>query len=189
MSENKLKKFKKGCILLGLDFEDITKNYKYCGGSQNEHSSYWKLLYRDKLKPLHKSECICQTKIERNCYIRKGEDILVLGSCCIKAFCEYYGRTCEICDAKHKRSKSNRCKDCKDFKKCNMIDCMKPKFGYSLYCTDHDKLICREKNCNENKKGKSMYCTNHFYRKCNNSCCKKMTEGYLNCYDCNMNIT
>jgi len=189
MSENKLKKFKNGCVLLGLDFEDITKNYKYCGGAQDEHLNYWKLLYGDKLLPLYRNKCICQTKIERNCYIRKGEDILVLGSCCIKAFCEYYGRTCEMCDTKHSRRKSNRCHDCKDFKKCDIVSCMKPKISNFTYCIDHNNIICREKNCHENKKDKSMYCTNHFYRKCNNLSCKEMTKGYLLCFKCNKSVT
>ena len=189
MSGKKMLKFKNGCIRLGLDFEDITQNYKYCGGDTESDFKYWTLLNGDKGLPEHEDFCICGTAIKINCFIIKEENLLIVGSCCKNEFVKHKGRSCEICEAKHSRRLSNRCNDCKDFKKCEMINCMQPKIGYFSFCIDHNNIICREKNCHENKKDKSMYCINHFHRKCNNLCCKVMTEGYFLCYKCVKIIT
>jgi hypothetical protein len=100
-----------------MDLEDI-KDWIYCGGDFAQHSRYFKLCYPDKEKPDHEDECICNTKIGNNCYIRKDvnapvEDILVVGSCCITKFLPNgFHRMCEKCNEVHKRRTKNICKEC-----------------------------------------------------------------------------
>lgn len=127
-------KFKKGLMNYGLSFEEITNgNWKYCGGNEGRHYRYFKMMdICDKL-PLCEEKCVCGHKITENCYITNGEQILVLGNCCIKRFIPKNTRTCQECGKPHLNRKYNFCN------KCNKI-CLKcgkelNKSGYK-YCSN-----------------------------------------------------
>ena len=119
------KKFIKGLAEYNLTEEEVKKNWKYCGGDRGRHYNYFKLSCPNDDEPEHTNECVCKHYIEENCYITNGEEILVLGNCCIKKFLPKSGRTCELCDEPHKNRIVNRCNDCrfgicdKCNKKCN----------------------------------------------------------------------
>lgn len=119
-------KFITGLKNYGLTYDDIkNSNWKYCGGSTGRHLNYFKLVFSNYDLPEHTNECVCGHKIIENCYIRDGEQILVLGNCCIKKFIPKSSRTCEKCETPHKNRVVNRCNNCrkgicdKCDKKCN----------------------------------------------------------------------
>lgn len=90
------------------------KEYAYCGGDSGAHLNYYKKTV-NKTIPKKKSYCICGHHIEKNCYIRKDDKIIILGRCCIKKFIpkDQQGRHCEKCKKPHKNRKVNRCNDCR----------------------------------------------------------------------------
>ena len=96
---------------------DALKSWRYGGGNSKSHLNYFKLLFKDDL-PAWTSRCVCGKEIVENCYIYKETEdeiqFLILGNECIKKFLpeDKIGRRCEICNAKHRRRKSNKCKDC-----------------------------------------------------------------------------
>ena len=108
-------KFIKGLANYELTFEDIIHgNWKYCGGSsKGRHLNYFRLSCPEDDLPPRASECVCGHSIQENCYITNGEEILVLGNCCIKKFIPKSTRTCEKCGASHKNRIVNRCNDCR----------------------------------------------------------------------------
>lgn len=90
----------------------------YCGGRNGRdprHLNYFKMKCPNDDLPDLTDRCICYHKIKENCYITNGDEILILGNCCIKKFLpeENSGRTCEICKKPHKNRKNNRCNDCR----------------------------------------------------------------------------
>ena len=102
-------KFKKGLARFDLTMEDMN-NWKYCGGNRGRHLNYWKMTCNDGEElPEHTNECICSHRIQENCYISDGDEILILGNCCIKKFIPNSSRTCEICSEPHKNRSVNRC--------------------------------------------------------------------------------
>lgn len=107
------KRFIKGLIEYGLTEEEVKKNWRYCGGNQGSHYNYFKLSCPNDDLPAPIYECVCKHFIKENCYITNGEEILVLGNCCIKRFLSKSGRTCEECDEPHQNRKVNRCNDCR----------------------------------------------------------------------------
>jgi len=115
MSDTYTKRFQRGLEERGIDYDDVVNNWKYCGGDSDRHLRYWKLTNPDMdVDDLdHEDKCICGHTIKRNCYITKGDDILILGSCCIKRFMKNSGRTCDDCGAKHKSTTHNYCRECK----------------------------------------------------------------------------
>lgn len=122
----------------GLKEYNLTKdeiiNWKYCGGNKGRHYKYFKLSCPNDDLPECTNECVCKHYIEENCYITNGEEILVLGNCCIKRFISKSGRTCELCDEPHQNRIVNRCNDCrvgvcdKCSKECN------PKYKLCFQC-------------------------------------------------------
>lgn len=139
--------------ICNLSLEEVKKQYKYCGGSEEKssHEKYFKLCFPNKLKPESKTNCLCGHKIKHNCYITTNDlsydKIVVLGNCCIKRFITKIGRTCEKCGNPHKNKTDNLCNNCrlrcegcqkvvnrlynnrcKDCRKC--IDCNSPSNGY-----------------------------------------------------------
>jgi hypothetical protein len=116
MSIDLTKKFIEGLKNYNLTYNDIlNNNFYYCGGDNNSHLNYFKLIYNDKKLPEKKEKCICGHEIRDNCYITDGNIILILGNCCIKKFLpkDKSGRTCEKCGKPHKNRKYNICNDCK----------------------------------------------------------------------------
>jgi hypothetical protein len=108
------KKFIKGLKNYDLTYEEIVEGkWKYCGGRSGRHLNYFKLCCQNDDLPEQVNECVCGHTISENCYITDGEQILVLGNCCIIKFCPKSSRTCEKCEAPHKNRKVNRCNDCR----------------------------------------------------------------------------
>jgi len=106
--------FIKGLKNYNLTYEEIIKNnWKYCGGRTGRHLKYFKLCCKDDDLPEQKNECVCGHHIEENCYITDGEQILVLGNCCIKKFIPKSSRTCEDCGNPHKNRNVNKCNKCR----------------------------------------------------------------------------
>lgn len=98
----------------GLGYRPMTE-FRYVGGDHDSHANYWKLIFPDSPYPPHADFCICGHQIAHNCYIEhiEDEEVLIVGSCCIKKFMDKPGRTCEICRAPHKNRRDNYCNDCR----------------------------------------------------------------------------
>ena len=64
----------------------------------------------------------------------KGDEIIVLGNCCIKKFIPSSGRTCEECDEPHRNRKHNICNSCLE-NRC--FECLIPCSGKYKYCIKH----------------------------------------------------
>ena len=106
--------FIKGLHNYGLTYELIKKsNWKYCGGNNGRHLRYFRLSCPHDDLPEHANDCVCGHKIVENCYITDGEQILILGNCCIKKFITKHSRTCEKCGQPHKNRVVNRCNTCR----------------------------------------------------------------------------
>lgn len=93
--------------------EILNSEWKYVGGDSKEHLRYFKLCCKGCKIPEHEDYCICGHAIKNNCYIKKGEQILILGNCCIKKFVPKSSRTCETCNNTHKNRTINKCNDCR----------------------------------------------------------------------------
>jgi len=118
--------FKKGLKeKYNLTYEDVRDNYKYCGGNSKSHLNYWVLINKDKELPKKENSCVCSHKIQENCYITDGNNILVLGNCCIKAFVVKCNRTCENCGETHRNRKDNKCNKCREKEKSKCVSCNK----------------------------------------------------------------
>jgi hypothetical protein len=112
---NLTEKFIKGLQDYNLSLNDI-KGWKYVGGNKGRHLNYFKLIFGENSideMPIVEEYCVCGHKIKENCYISKGDQLLVLGNCCIKKFIPKSSRTCELCEHPHKNRKVNRCNDCR----------------------------------------------------------------------------
>jgi hypothetical protein len=128
ITEDLYKRFYDGFYLLtGKEF--IKEEWKYAGGDEGRHLRYWKMINKNKQfkMPSKEPSCICDVEIQKNCFIlnTKNNNILVVGSCCVKKFLpkNQSGRTCEICGEPHKNRSNNRCNICR-VGICN--DCDKP---------------------------------------------------------------
>ena len=99
----------------GLNYNDVINNWKYCGGDDKAHLNYWSLINGKEELPEHEDKCVCGHKIKKNCYLEYNDEILILGSCCIKRFLpkNSAGRTCDECGKSHRNRKINKCNDCK----------------------------------------------------------------------------
>lgn len=111
-------RFVKGLAKYNLTQDDIVKSgWCYCGGNQGSHHNYFKIYFNNMVElPYQERQCVCGHHIVENCYITNGEDILVLGNCCIKRFLpkDKSGRTCRLCKKPHKNRKNNLCHDCRE---------------------------------------------------------------------------
>ena len=101
-----------------------------------------------------KDKCICDHNIKHNyTYIHnKNNDVLILGSCCIKKFSTMYKnrRTCIDCNITIRKNTDNYCSECRSYKK---IEIQRQK--------EQDAFIqsCRCKKCGYLKKNnKYKYC-------------------------------
>lgn len=107
-------KFIQGLKDYNLSYDEIVKKgWKYCGGDSGRHFNYFKLFWGDDDLPTHNEYCVCGHAIKYNCYITDGEEILVLGNCCIKKFIPNSCRLCEKCGEPHKNRVVNRCYICR----------------------------------------------------------------------------
>ena len=92
-------------------------NFRYAGGRQGRHKSYFNILSEVKLPnkeiPEAEDSCKCGHRIQENCFILHDslKTLHVVGNCCVRFFEKSY-RTCEICDERHKNTKIDRCQSC-----------------------------------------------------------------------------
>ena len=107
-------KFIKGLQKYNISYDMIKEGkWKYCGGDTGRHLKYYKLCFpsKDPLDTVDK--CVCGHKIFENCYITDGDEIVVLGNCCIKRFIKKSSRTCDQCGNPHRNRKVNKCNECR----------------------------------------------------------------------------
>ena len=156
----------------GLKEYNLTKdeliNWKYCGGNEGSHYNYFKLSCPNDDMPEYTTECVCKHVIRENCYITNGEEILVLGNCCIKRFIPKSGRTCELCDEPHKNRIVNRCNACK-------IKRVIPKSGKTCELCNNPHQNRIVDRCNACRIGRC------------DECSKKCNPDYKLCYQCYFN--
>jgi len=112
-----------------MEYDDV-KTWIFCGGQANPnvdntpdefmaYENYFRLCFPNKPFPDIDNKCVCDVNLVHNCYMRKDvnspvDDILIIGSCCIKKFIEAGKvRKCYKCNADHKNRKYNLCNGCK----------------------------------------------------------------------------
>jgi hypothetical protein len=153
-------KFIKGLQNYNLTYDEIQSNgWKYCGGRDDRHLKYFKLVFKERPLPIKQNKCVCGHHIEENCYITDGTQILVLGNCCIKKFIPNSSRTCEKCGEPHKNRLVNRCHNCRigicdncgkicdeTYKKCyNCTFNKKSSSNVKKIKKEEEKTICQER--------------------------------------------
>lgn len=107
--------FKKGLKeKYDMEYNEIL-SWKYAGGNDGRHFRYWTLKYKDLELPENENKCVCGHDIKDNCYITndKGTELMVLGSCCIKAFIPNCKRNCDTCGKPHQNRVVDRCNICR----------------------------------------------------------------------------
>ena len=159
-----LERFKRGLWnWYKLTLEELTENYKYCGGDgdnasgDERHHNYWVTLFGNEKCPYKETECFCGQQIRENCFVvdKTKTNFVHMGNCCIKRFMpeNKSGRTCEICEEPHKNRKDNLCHDCREtHKRCGTC---KEYFEFDNkkheYCDEcYEKK--REKECEERRR-------------------------------------
>lgn len=93
----------------GLKSYDLTKeeieNWRYVGGGHLTNSLRHELLQQRFKKefpevdpPGLEARCVCGHPIQENAFISDGENLLVLGSCCVRRFTKTgTKKTCGLC--------------------------------------------------------------------------------------------
>jgi len=134
------KRFIEGLKNYNLTLKEIKSDgWGYCGGSNdlnNDFKRFHQYFPKQNLPP-HKSLCICGHDIIYNCYITNNfkrfdlNNILILGSCCIKKFIpEGKKKRCINCNESHQNRKDNFCNDCRiDLKEFIRVSEWEIKFG------------------------------------------------------------
>ena len=121
-----LKRFMDGVKVYDLTYEDLFERFngrfKYIGGDQYPWTvNYYNMLKRttyrwlpEMLELPHKDNCSCGADIKYNYYVldKHRNSVYVIGSKCIERFQIKLYRTCEICGAQHRRSKTDECMPC-----------------------------------------------------------------------------
>ena len=128
-TKTSITRFNTGLQKYNLTYEQlIDECWTYYGGDYGSHIQYFTTLSslrnkqgQKKKPPLiipNVNNCVCGTKILRKCYIKspQNDDILVIGSCCIKRFLPKHkqNRTCQDCAKPHRSIKDNLCKRCRE---------------------------------------------------------------------------
>ena len=154
-----LERFKKGLMnWYGFTLEELTENYKYCGGDggnkeKSSHYNYWVLQFGDKDFPYKEFECICGHDIVENCFMvdKTRKKFIHMGNCCIKRFMpeNKSSRTCELCEEPHKNRKDNLCHDCREtYNRCvickEYFEFDDKKHEYCDECYDKKREIERQ---------------------------------------------
>lgn len=110
---------------------DEVKTWIFCGGHADTsrcaqtpseftaYENYFRLCFPNKPFPAIVTTCVCDQTLMHNCYIRKNvnspiEEILIIGSCCIKKFIDSGKvRKCEKCESEHNNRSDNLCNACR----------------------------------------------------------------------------
>ena len=153
--------FVKGLEKAGLDYEEVKKNWKYCGNDYSEIGAeiFDTFFQNSAERPEHEDYCICGVAIQKNCWITNGEDIITIGADCQKTWLGMYtGKICAECRSPHKNKKDNYCNDCRTWrqiemslygyvknKKCGTDECFKRAY-VGDFCSQ-----CHYKNSLANK--------------------------------------
>ena len=105
-----------------LSLKEINDSgWKYCGGDEqagSSHLNYFKTIFGDKPENIYGDlplACECGIKITRHFFIcsRNEDEMICLGSECIKRFIDNKGRTCDLCKQPHRNRKDNYCNKCR----------------------------------------------------------------------------
>ena len=107
------RRFLNGLELYKITLNQLKTKWKYCGGEQGRHLSYFDIACPGEDLPEHEEKCVCGHRISENCYITDGEYILILGNCCVRRFLPLSGRTCKDCSRPHRNRKDNLCLTCR----------------------------------------------------------------------------
>ena len=125
------KRFEEGLKEYGLTVEEVREDWWACGWYHHRkcskvddenitglgifHSFFPKKEYE---VPEDAMKCICGIDIIRNYYITDGNDVLVIGSECIRHFVRRHGKKlCSTCKEPHKNRKDNLCNDCREIER------------------------------------------------------------------------
>ena len=190
LEENKTlkvyRKFIDGLKRHGLTLEEVSNNWRYCGGDRRpRHISSWKMFNKGKMLPFPAKEhhCVCEHPIVENCYITDGNGwILVVGNCCIEHFVEKSGRICETCGATHRNRNVNKCKDCRVGYCAKCGDSCPPKSSKCYNCRmglKRECTICKSLHLNK----KVNRCDDCRVGMCD-ECDKKCRPCFEKCYTC-----
>lgn len=205
MESEMYKRFVDGLEEYGLNIDEVTKKWMYCG-SNKIGCKVFECFYPDCERPEHETHCICKQRIMTNCYITDGEgSILVIGSDCLKNFLKINtGKRCSNCKTIHRNKKDNYCNTCRELPECS--GCKKKGSYYCQECkTKQEERIKMSKQlciCGEKKDEISICCYKCIIRKTeeklkwekeypvriekkiNCVCGKKKREEYPRCYTC-----
>jgi hypothetical protein len=128
---------------------------------------------------IYKTECVCEIRIERNCFIySKSKDLLlVIGSECCDRFNENKKqKSCEACSVIHNNRKYNFCNDCKANFYFNCKKCKIDKSNNIKQLKYKNCFNCQFPN----------YINSTMTTICGTCKKSKPENTFINCYDCNM---
>jgi len=110
-----LARFKEG--LRRWTGDDDVANYRYYGGDQGRHLSYFvnTLHRRPTDMPDRRAFCVCGIKIMEQCFLEHepSKELVVVGNCCIRRYVPKAGRTCDCCGEGHRNRRDNLCHACR----------------------------------------------------------------------------
>ena len=112
-------RFVNGLKEYSLTKEEV-KSWKFVGGGHlnntrrnKELNDEWKKRYPTTPIPPLQDHCVCGHKIKENAFITDGKQVLTLGNCCVRRFCETgTKKTCNLC-GKPWRGKTLTCRECR----------------------------------------------------------------------------
>ena len=114
------KRFLEGLKNYNLTADEV-KDWWYCGGGHTTQIERHRILadlfrshFPDSDYPELEENCVCGHPIQENAFITNGEQLLVLGSCCVKRFTNSgTKRVCKNCKQPWKGDPKRFCKKCR----------------------------------------------------------------------------
>ena len=151
ISKSHAVKFANGLREYGLNAREVMEKWKYAGGNLGKHRDYFIQVFKTPHLPNYEKHCVCHIPIKLQFYLRDNcNNLLVVGSHCIKKFVKQNGRTCEKCSQPHKNDDVNRCNECR-VGLCDKCDKIIQRQYYLCY-------PCKMKEKNpKRKKSRGMY--------------------------------
>jgi len=99
---------------------DEIQDWEYCGSNKGLQLQYFVLKFPYKNIPYRAYNCVCGNNIIHNYYITDGDNIIILGDCCIKYFASKSVTTntlvknvCLTCGFKNRSGEDEDCYKCK----------------------------------------------------------------------------